>query len=47
MDILTQFFPGVLGRTAAGIRRLPQGTDSWNRLAAAIASALAQQPGGV
>jgi PadR family transcriptional regulator PadR len=30
--------------TAAGRRRLQEETDSWNRLAAAIASALSQQP---
>ena len=30
--------------TAAGRRRLREETDSWNRLAAAIASALSQQP---
>lgn len=31
--------------TAAGRKRLQQETDSWNRLVAAIASALAPQPG--
>ena len=30
--------------TAAGRRRLAEETDSWNRLAAAIASALSPQP---
>ena len=30
--------------TAAGRRRLREETESWNRLAAAIASALSQQP---
>ena len=30
--------------TATGRRRLQEETDSWNRLAAAIASALAHQP---
>jgi PadR family transcriptional regulator len=30
--------------TAAGRRRLREETDGWNRLAAAIASALATQP---
>jgi len=30
--------------TAAGRRRLREETDSWNRLVAAIASALSQQP---
>jgi PadR family transcriptional regulator PadR len=33
--------------TAAGRKRLQQETDSWNRLAAAIASALSAQPGEV
>jgi PadR family transcriptional regulator PadR len=30
--------------TAAGHKRLREETDSWNRLAAAVASALSQQP---
>jgi PadR family transcriptional regulator PadR len=30
--------------TAVGLRRLQEETDSWNRLATAIASALAPQP---
>jgi PadR family transcriptional regulator PadR len=30
--------------TAAGRKRLREETDSWNRLAAAVASALSQQP---
>lgn len=33
--------------TAAGRRRLHQETDSWNRLVAAIASALSAQPGEI
>ena len=33
--------------TPAGHQRLQQETDSWNRLAAAIASALSAQPGEV
>jgi PadR family transcriptional regulator, regulatory protein PadR len=33
--------------TTAGRKRLQQETDSWNRLAAAIASALSAQPGEV
>jgi transcriptional regulator len=35
------------GLTTAGRKRLQQETDSWNRLAAAIASALSAQPGEV
>ena len=33
--------------TAAGRKRLQEETDSWNRLAAAMTSALGQQPEGV
>ena len=40
-------YPGLfrlLRQTATGRRRLKEETDSWNRLATAIASALSPQP---